>query len=206
MQTIIKQNTFGTTTVKEIKANHNKANDGALGTQVSKAAHEKNEIKKSEVTVNDTKQQLNKSILASNLDVSVSAGNDPMALLFKAAIDGINDVLKETLGDDAIQTAYDSGLDVSPEATADRIVLMSTAFFSQYQEQHTDLSDEDAAQSFAEIISGGIDQGFAEAREILSGLKVLEGEIAANIDVTYDLVQEGLRAFVDNYLNNEENE
>ncbi|MBT3719368.1 MAG: DUF5610 domain-containing protein, partial [Gammaproteobacteria bacterium] len=52
------------------------------------------------------------------------------------------------------------------------------------------------------IIGGGIDQGFAEAREILDGLSVLEGDIATNIDATYDLVQEGLQAFIDSYREN----
>ncbi|MBT5370276.1 MAG: DUF5610 domain-containing protein, partial [Gammaproteobacteria bacterium] len=52
------------------------------------------------------------------------------------------------------------------------------------------------------IIGGGIDQGFAEAREILDGLSVLEGDIATNIDATYDLVQEGLQAFIESYREN----
>jgi len=50
------------------------------------------------------------------------------------------------------------------------------------------------------VISGGIDKGFKDARDILEGLNVLkEGNIAGNIDATYDLVQKGLQAFVDNY-------
>ena len=51
---------------------------------------------------------------------------------------------------------------------------------------------------FVDVISGGIDQGFAEAREILDGLKVLNGDIASNIDATYELVQDKLAAFVEN--------
>ncbi|WP_292746763.1 DUF5610 domain-containing protein, partial [Methylophaga sp. UBA3191] len=47
-------------------------------------------------------------------------------------------------------------------------------------------------------------QGFKEARDILGGLKVLEGDIAGNIDKTYDLVQQGLQSFVENYQASQE--
>jgi len=185
--------------VKQIKASYSKESGKPLGQEVSEAAHKKNEIKQTELTAGSIKDQLNSAIVQSNLEVSVNSGNEPLALLYKAAIEGINDVLKADFGDNAIQTSYDSGLDVSPEATADRIVSMSTAFFAQYREQNADMTDEQAATAFAEIISGGIDQGFTEAREILTGLNVLEGDIATNIDSTYDLVQEGLKAFVDSF-------
>jgi len=185
--------------VKQIKASYSKDSGIPLGQKVSEAAHKKNEIKKMDSTPESIKDQLNSAIVQANLEYSVSAGNDPLALLYKTAIEGINDVLKADFGDNAIQTSYDSGLDVSPEATADRIVSMSTAFFAQYREQNADMTDEQAATAFAEIISGGIDQGFTEAREILTGLNVLEGDIATNIDSTYDLVQEGLKAFVDSF-------
>ncbi|TRW90265.1 DUF5610 domain-containing protein [Candidatus Methylobacter oryzae] len=145
------------------------------------------------------KKQLNQSILQASLDVSVSVGDQPMALLYKTAIEGVNKALEGQLGPDAIQHAYDDGLDVSPQATADRIVQMSTAFFGKYQENHPELSTEEAVDSFTKIISGGIDKGFKEARDILQGLNVLKGDIADNIDKTYDLVQKGLQAFVDSY-------
>ena len=53
---------------------------------------------------------------------------------------------------------------------------------------------------FVDVISSGINQGFAEAREILVGLQVLEGDIASNIDLTYDLVGEKLDAFMEREL------
>ncbi len=159
--------------------------DGPFGQTVSDLAHQKN--------------QLNAAILQSNADVSLSAGNESLSLLYKAAIEGVNEALKDTIGDNAIQAAYDSGLDVSPEATADRIVSQSTAFFSAYSEQHPELSLDDALVKFTDLIKGGIDQGFSEARGILDGLQVLEGDIASNIDKTYELVQTGLAAFIENY-------
>lgn len=54
------------------------------------------------------------------------------------------------------------------------------------------------------VISGGIEQGFKDARDILENLSVLEGKVAADIDRTYDLVQEGLKHFSDGFFNENE--
>jgi len=173
--------------VQQLAKSDDKNVTAPFGQTVSALAHEKN--------------QLNAAILQSNADVSLSTGNESLSLLYKTAIDGINDALKETLGDNAIQEAYDSGLDVSPEATAERIISQSTAFFDAYQQQNPELSLEEAVVQFTDIISGGIDQGFGEARDILDGLQVLNGDIASNIDKTYQLVQDGLTSFVESYIN-----
>ena len=149
--------------------------------------------------VDASKQAFNASILQASMEVSLSAGNHSMSLLYKTAIENLNQVLAPEFGDNAIQAASGSGLDFSPQATADRIVSMSTAFFSKYAENHPDKDLETALNDFAKLIGGGIDKGFAEAREILDGLKVLEGDIASNIDKTYELVQSGLKSFVENY-------
>ncbi|OUR73305.1 hypothetical protein A9Q78_04065 [Methylophaga sp. 41_12_T18] len=173
--------------VQQLAKSDDKKETGSLGQTVSALAHSKN--------------QLNAAILQSNANVSLSTGNESLSLLYKTAIEGINDALQATHGDNAIQEAYDSGLDVSPEATAERIVSLSTAFFGSYQQQNPELSLEEAVVQFTDIISGGIDQGFGEARDILSGLQVLNGDIASNIDKTYELVQSGLTSFVESYIN-----
>ncbi|RTE64554.1 hypothetical protein EH243_16455 [Amphritea opalescens] len=143
----------------------------------------------------------NQAILQASLDVSISSGNDSLTLLYRSAVTELNKVLETDLGTSSIQKAYDSGLDVTPEATADRIVSLSGAFFSSYQEQHPEMDLQTQAESFISVISGGIEQGFAEARDILEGLQVLDGDIAANIDTTYDLVQEKLSALTDTLMN-----
>lgn len=170
---------------------------GSLGQNVSTLADNKNADKPHESSAITAKRQLNAAILQSAVDVS--AGSKSLSLTFKAALDGINEALKETLGDNAIQNAYDSGLDISPDATAERIVSLSTAFFGSYHKQHPELSQDEALIKFTDIVSGGIDTGFGDARNILSGLKVLEGDIASNIDLTYDLVQQKLTAFIENF-------
>jgi len=189
------------------KVDDNKAKQQPRGQEVSEMAHARNaerkELKSAEKIQDSAativKKQMNAQILASAVEVSVSAGDQPLSLVLKTALEGINEALKETMGDNAIQKGYDAGLDVTPEATAGRIVSLSTAFFGKYQEMHPDMSQEEALTKFTDIISGGIDKGFSEARDILDGLGVLEGDIATNIDKTYDLVQDGLKSFVENY-------
>lgn len=150
-------------------------------------------------TAIDAKQQMNASILQSSLEASISSGNEPLALLYRAAIEKINEILEPELGANAIEKGHESELDVSPKATADRIVSQATSSFGAYQKIHPELSNDQAAEKFAAIISGGIDQGFAEAKEILDGLNVLEGDIASNIDETYELVQKGIQSFIERF-------
>jgi hypothetical protein len=183
-------NTFSQDVRALAKADDKKEN-GPIGPQVAELDHAKNADK--------AELRLNAKLLESALEVTVNAGNNPQALVLKTAIEGINEALQETLGDNAIQNTYDSGLDVSPGATADRIVSLSTAFFGAYQEANPDLDQEQALTAFIDVIRGGIEQGFSEARDVLDSLSVLEGDIATNIDSTYDLVLEGLSVFVANF-------
>lgn len=148
-----------------------------------------------EMSVNDrSKLQLNASIMQASLNVSIGSENEPLALLYKTAITNINEALKGQYGDDAIQSA--ASQDNSAEATANRIVSLSTGFFDAFKKQNPDLDDDAALSKFMDTISGGMEKGFKEARDILGGLKVLGGDIAGNIDKTYELVQKGYADFV----------
>jgi hypothetical protein len=138
--------------------------------------------------------QLNVAIVQASLTVSIEAGNEPLALLYKSAITSINEELKADFGDDALQNAV--GQDNTPEGTAGRIVSLSTAFYGAYLKQEGVEDNEASRTAFIEKIRGGVERGFKEARDILEGLKVLGGDIAANIDKTYELVQQGLDAFI----------
>lgn len=161
-----------------------------FGKTVSEMAHAKKD--KADST------SLDAAIISTNLSLKTGDDDQSLNLVLKTAIEGINTELEPTLGPGAIQAAVDSALDVSPEATAERIVSLSTSFFSAYQDANPGLDFDTALKQFTEVISGGIDQGFAEAREILDGLQVLNGDIASNIDATYELVQDKLAAFVEN--------
>jgi len=129
------------------------------------------------------------------MELSISVRDRPLSLLYQAAVDKLNELLSVELGPNAIQQAAEADLDASPEATAQRIVDLSTNLFEAFKEQHADLSEEEVLDRFMETIGSGIEQGFEEAREILSGLGVLQGDISANVDQTHSLVQEGLASF-----------
>ena len=90
--------------------------------------------------------------------------------------------------------------DTSPQATADRIVGFATNFYQAFREQNPELNDEDGLEQFMQEIGKGIDQGFADARDILTGLKKLEGKVATDIDETYSLIQQGLQEFKERTL------
>lgn len=140
------------------------------------------------------KAQLNASIVEASLMVSLKSGNDPMSVIFKTALTGINEALEADFGKDAIQNA--SAQDNSPEATANRIVSLSTGFYEAYKRQNPGQDDETSLNNFMETIKKGVEQGFKEARSILDGFKVLDGDLSANIDKTYDLIQQGFADFI----------
>ena len=170
------------------------------GTEVSDSKDAKaTEVTSKQTAQQTSKQLMNQAILSAQQDVNIKSGDQSMALLYRAAIESINKELAPTMGENAIQTAYDNGVDTSPEATADRIVSFATQFFSIHQQQNSGMSLSDQLDSFMGIIGGAIDNGFKEAKDILSGLKVLQGDIADGVDKTYSLVQEGLQAFRDSF-------
>lgn len=133
----------------------------------------------------------NAQILEASLQVSLQAGNDSLALLYRTAVDAINQELEPELGPDAIQNAMDQ--DHSAQATAGRIVGLSTAMFDAYAARYPDKDLAEVAQDFVELIRGGFEQGYQEAEDILNSLGVLgeDSPVAAGIAQTYELVHKG---------------
>ncbi|MCG6201735.1 DUF5610 domain-containing protein [Psychromonas antarctica] len=192
MDSSIKPNASFSQDVRTLAKAADKKESGPVGQQVSELAHEK-KISDSIPVMN--KKQLNASILESAIKFNETIAGQPQSLLLKTALQGINDALKEMGVETTAEDAYQSAIDFSPEATAERIVSFSTQFLGSYREQHPDMGEQESLTAFVDIISQGIDQGFGEARDILGGLKVLEGDIGDNISKTYELVQQGLHAF-----------
>lgn len=139
------------------------------------------------------KAEQNTAIVQASLDVSIGSQNQPLALLYKTAIDSLNKALKTDLGDNAIQNAV--GQDNTPEGTAGRIVSLSTGFFAAFKAKYTGKSDDELLQGFMNTIRTGFEQGFKEAKDILKGLGVLNGDVASNIEKTYALVLKGYADF-----------
>ncbi|WP_417760478.1 DUF5610 domain-containing protein [Shewanella sp.] len=179
--------------VSQVAKDKTAAVDGNHGKAVSDVASSK--------SVHAQSQQLkNTAILAAQEDVALSSGNQPLALLYRTAIEAINEELAPSMGENAIQNNATNGVDYSPEATAGRIVDFATQFFSVYQQQNRGLAFEDQLNGFMSVIGGAIDKGFGEAKDILEKLQVLNGDIAAGVDDTYEHVQSGLQAFFERML------
>lgn len=146
------------------------------------------------------RQAQNTAILRANEQVSLRSNNDSLSLLYKTALEGINAELEPVMGENAAQKIYDSGIDTSPEATAERIVAFATGFYSRYKELNPGKSEEETLDSFLKVIGGGIEKGFTDAKDILKGLKVYEGEVESGVNKTYDLVMQGLSSFREKML------
>lgn len=140
------------------------------------------------------RKDLNVGILQASMAVSIRAGDESQALLLRTAIEGINEALAPTLGPDAIQNAMSQ--DNSAEATAGRIVSMSTAFFDAYAARRPDDDPETVLRDFMDVIRGGFEKGFGEARDILDGLGVFNGAVEADVTKTRELVLQGYERFM----------
>ncbi len=189
---------FGKNVQSLANAQDKKENDVTAGQAIA-LENDKNAEKISEPISIRHKKQLNAAIIESSLKASNSIADKPLSLLLKTALQGINEALRETDSENAVEQAYESGIDVSPEATAERIVAFSTQYFNAYQEQYPQMNQQESLAAFVNMINAGIEQGFSEAKHILEGLNVLTGDIVINIDKTNALVQEGIQAFVDSF-------
>ena len=144
--------------------------------------------------------QQNAQILQASMDVSISAGNKSMTLLYRAAVDKLNEMLEPELGPDAIAQAQQQ--DQSSEAVANRIVSLSTALFDRYAAKYPNKDAETLLQDFVATIRSGFEQGYGEATDILQGLGVWEegGPVRTAIERTYNLVQQGFDDFLSQKL------
>lgn len=145
------------------------------------------------------RQNTASQILQASAQVSIKAGDESQTLLFKSAISRINELLAPEFGDNALETAA-ANQDNSAQATADRILNLSTGFYSAYSAQHPGEDPEKVLNNFVDVIRSGFEQGFNEAKDILKGLKVLDGDIASGIQNTWDLVQKGYDDFLSKQL------
>ncbi len=82
--------------------------DGNHGKAVSEVASSKSARHVSQ-------QLMNNAILAAQEEVSLNSGNEPMSLLYRAAIEAINEELAPYMGENALQQVQDQQIDTSPE-------------------------------------------------------------------------------------------
>ena len=108
-------------------------------------------------------------------------------------VDKLNEMLKAELPN-GLQSLKPE--DVTPEATASRIVSGTTAMFDAFAKKHPELEGEELLTGFMDTIRGGIQQGYDDAYGILKGLGAFEFEgVEDGIKKTMQLVEEKLKAF-----------
>jgi len=97
----------------------------------------------------------------------------------------IADKLAQRFKEEGIELKGLQAEDFTPEKVSERILGFVTPriLAGEDKEQQTELM----AQA-----RKGIEQGFAEARDILDSLDVLNGKVKEDVDSTYDLIQQGL--------------
>ena len=140
------------------------------------------------------RDELNVQILEASASVSLKAGDQAQALIFRSAIDRINEYLAPSLGADAIQGKLSE--DNSAEATARRIVSCSTAFYDSFATQHAEDDPQQVATNFIDLMRSGFEKGFNEAKDILKELQVFGADIESDIMKTFELVMKGYDDFL----------
>jgi uncharacterized protein DUF5610 len=98
------------------------------------------------------------------------------------------DILGKTLQREGIDLQGLAAEDFRPEKIADRILNSVAQAFGQFKQNRPDADDD----AFFTQVTSGIEKGFDEAKDILQNLGVLQGQIAEDIDTTYDLTMDGL--------------
>ena len=116
-----------------------------------------------------------------------------LSITSKQIVDKLNEYLKADLPD-GVQSLKPQ--DVTPEATADRIVSGATAFFDVFAKQNSDLSSEELLNKFLETIKSGISKGYDDASSILQGLGAFDVEgVKDGVEKTKSLIDEKLKAY-----------
>ncbi len=136
----------------------------------------------------------NVSILESAA-VIIGVNDKPLSLVLNSSLEKINEFLAQHPGNLSIQNDVNYGFDINPDATAERIASLSTDCYSDFLQQYPDEDEISVLNRFHDLVSRAVEQGFGEARDILDGLEVLEGQIEKDIDLTYVLLREKLDAF-----------
>lgn len=116
-----------------------------------------------------------------------------LAVAARKIIDRLNELLKDTLPE-GIESLKPE--DYTPQATADRIVKATTAFFDIYAEQHPELEGEELLQSFLTTIRGGIEKGYGEAYGMLESMGAFQFDgVRESVEQTKLLIDAKLKSY-----------
>jgi len=100
-----------------------------------------------------------------------------------------------------VESLLSTGLDFTPEATSQRIVEFAVSFYDAYKSNNPDDEAEAQLEGFVDLIKGAVDEGFAQAGDVLSGIGSTPGRLTDDIDRTHDLVMQGIDQFAEEQQN-----
>lgn len=133
---------------------------------------------------------------SSNEDTSTASIDDlykGLSISAQKIVDKLNELLKAQLPD-GIQSLKPE--EVTPEATADRIVTGATGFFETFAKQNPDLSPEELISKFMSEVRKGVESGYGDAAKTLEELGAFEFDgVKDGIEKTKSLIEEKLKAF-----------
>lgn len=122
--------------------------------------------------------------------ISLQTGDHPLQLVIRAVIEKLNELFHTS-----IHTAHSpevSELELTPEVSAHHIASFAVTLFMLYKNQHAAIEQDDLLQQFTDTLYQGLEQGFEEARQVLSNLGVLSEATERNVNICFALTQKYL--------------
>jgi hypothetical protein len=97
----------------------------------------------------------------------------------------------------ALEDVLSGALDLSPEATAGRIVDFATSFFGSFKANNADQGGGAQIDGFSQLIKDAVEEGFNQSRDVLEGIGKISGQLSSDMDRTFQLVIGGINNFAD---------
>ena len=95
----------------------------------------------------------------------------------------------------ALEDVLSGAIDLSPQATAGRIVDFATSFYGSFQSNHADEDGNAQIDGYSQLIKDAVEEGFTQSRDLLEGIGKISGQVSDDINRTYELVMQGLDDF-----------
>ena len=146
-------------------------------------------------------QVISDSVSDDLVEVALDDVYKGLTVLGQKVISKLEEILGDKLPEGGIAALNPE--EQTPEATSQRIVDGVTALLPVFEAQNPDLEGEELLNEFMSTIRGGIEQGYAEAMDILDSIGALQFDsVTSGIEKTMELVEEKLQAFESNYREN----
>lgn len=121
---------------------------------------------------------------------------DSLRIVNERAMEKLRQVVAQARAD--LGLPEDAQVDLSPEATGDRIADFALKWFTQWAKNNKVEDNEEGRSRFVDFIGKAVQQGVKEARGILKSLNALNPQVDTMIDKTMERVQARFDDFIKN--------